>query len=314
MSIRNGKISQEKNYKTLIRLLIFVLFIGMVLPFQTNNVKAVPPPPPNQVFLPIVMNNDTSNAVNCPDGPDQWLCLVNYYRNAAGLNPLSSNTTYSDNVALHTNYMLLNPTQDNVHIEYVGKPGYTIEGNIAAGQSNMISLIGATYLTTRQSIDLWMQTPSHRYKILHPDLTESGYNLKCNQVNCFSGLNILGSLPPSYLVSNTNVVYPGDRQIGIPANQYPITWGFFMPWTGNENDSDEVRYVSANIYNESNQKISYTKSEPNHTDGSWDYNNQVVLTPTSNLLPNHTYRVEMTVSFQGQNYSKTWSFTTGSTP
>lgn len=288
-------------------LIIFVLFIS-ILPLDKPDVSAQEPDKSQVIYLPLINKNST---VSCPEGPDQWLCLLNQYRAFAGINPVKVNDYFNYGLSLHTTYMLYNPTQSNIHTEYEEKPGYSNDGKIAASQSNMLKLLGATYLTTKQSIDLWMATPSHRYKMLHPDLAESGFYLKCDTDNCFSGLNILGSLPPSYLVNINEVIYPGDKQPGIPSTRYPITWGFYIPWTGNETDSDEVRLVSAAIYDDKNQKISFTSSEPNHSDGVWDYNNQVILTPSTDLLPNNTYRVEMTVSFRGSNYSRSWSFTTG---
>jgi hypothetical protein len=287
-------------------LIIFVIFIG-ILPIDKPDVIAQESDKSQLVYLPLVFKN---SLMSCSEGPDQWLCLLNFYRATAGVNPVIQNSTYNSTIGLHTNYMLLNPTQENMHTEYVGNPGFSEAGKEAAGQSNMIKLIGATYLTQEQSIDLWMATPNHRYNMLHPDLDQSGFDLSCDSTNCFSGLNILGSLPPSYQIQNVNLVYPADKQQGIPANRFPITWGFYMPWTSATNDSDEVRFLSATVKDENNNSIAYTKTEPNHSDGVWEYKNQVVITPTVGFLPDQTYQVEMTVLFQGRNYSKSWSFTT----
>jgi hypothetical protein len=259
-------------------------------------------------FIQVINTNGTFD--NEAKAYYEWLGLFNQYRVTAGLDPVIQNSTYSSSIALHTNYMLLNPTQSNLYTEYVGNPGYTDEGKIAAGQSNMIKLIGGTYLTQKLSIDLWMASPSHRYNMLHPDLSQSGFSLQCDSKNCFSGLNILGSLPLSYQVQYKNLIFPADKQQDIPASRYPITWGFYMPWTSATNDNDEVRFVSATIKDHNNNSISYTKVEPYHSDGVWAYVNQVVITPSIDLLPEQTYYVDMTVSYQGQTYSRSWSFTT----
>jgi hypothetical protein len=155
---------------------------------------------------------------------------------------------------------------------------------------------------------------SHRYNMLHPDISSSGFNLSCDSKNCASGLNILGSLPSSLNISHKNIIYPVENQQGIPPTQYPITWAFYMPWNSTTPESDEVRFVSASIVYNVNQSVSFTVSEPNHNNGSWDYKNQIVLTPDNPFLPNQTYRIRLTVSYKNQNYSKDWSFTTASTP
>ena len=307
MRIIGQLINPNQKFKIMMSaLIIFVFFIG-ILPIDKPDVIAQEPDKSQFVYLPLVSKNSLTS---CSEGSDQWLCLLNFYRATTGVNPVVQNNTYNSTMAFHTNYMLLNPTQDNMHTEYVEKPGYTVAGKEAAGQSNMIKLIGDTYLTTKQSIDLWMATPNHRYNMLHPDLTQSGFSLQCDTKNCFSGLNILGSLPASYKIREINLVYPADKQQGIPTSRYPITWGFYMPWSSTTSDKDEVRFISATIKDKNNRSISYTKQEPNHTDGSWAYNNQVVITPGEDLLPEQTYWVEMAVSFQGKPYSRSWSFTT----
>ncbi len=151
-------------------------------------------------------------------------------------------------------------------------PGYTPEGATAGGQSNM-AWKSSTNFQVLETMELWMMFSSHRFNMLHPDLIRSGFDLSCDDLNCASGLNVLGSLPFSYQVSEVNVIYPGENQIDIPAGIFPVTWGFYMPWTGNEDDSDEVELIRGAIYDQHNQEIDITTSEPNHTDDAWDYKN-----------------------------------------
>lgn len=258
----------------------------------------------NTVYLPLIIQQPA-----CPTSSQQWLCLFNQYRSASGLSALMSNSTMSRDLALHTNYMLLNPDQANFHDEYSYNPGYTELGEVAGHESNMAKKAG-TSLTVQESMELWIGFSSHRYHMLHPDLTSSGFDLSCDSANCFSGLNVMGSLPYSYQISNRNIIYPGDGQTGIPAVAFPVSWGFYMPWVGEEDDSDEVVLIAGEIYDQNNQKLSITRWQPNHNDGLWEYRNQVVLTPAQPLLSLHTYRVEMTVQFQGQTLQKSWHFTT----
>ncbi len=131
-------------FKTMLRLLIiFVIFIS-ILPIDKPDVIAQESDKSQVVYLPLVFKNSLTS---CSEGPDQWLCLLNFYRATAGVNPVIQNSTYNSTIGLHTNYMLLNPTQENMHTEYAGNPGYSEAGKEAAGQSNMIKIDRGYYLT-----------------------------------------------------------------------------------------------------------------------------------------------------------------------
>lgn len=286
-------------------LLVPIFLTNIIFPRQPVQAQT----DPYRIYLPLITRENQSLQNPCLPGDLQWFCLLNQYRTAAGLNTVSHDSGFSSALALHTNYLLLNPDQTNFHIEDPSRPGYTLAGEVAGGQSNMARK-ASTDFQVIETMELWMKFSSHRFNMLHPDLIRSGFDLSCDTINCASGLNVLGSLPPSYQVTEKNVYYPGDNQTGIPADIFPVTWGFYMPWTGSEDDGDEVYLISADIYNQQNQKISITTTEPNHTDNTWDYKNQVVLTPNQPLLSAHSYRVEMTVSFHGQTFQHTWSFST----
>ena len=289
-------------------ILITILLTNTIVPIQQVQAQV----DSYQVYLPAIFQGNQTLQDLCLPGNLQWLCLLNQYRTDAGLNPVTNFPDYSPALALHTNYLLLNPDQANFHDEYPNNPGYTDVGEDAGHQSNMARK-ASTDFQVQETMELWMKFSNHRFAMLHPDLTLSGFDLSCDNSICYSGLNVLGSLPPSYQVTEKNVDYPGDNQTGIPADIFPVTWAFYMPWWRlgcSSDDNDEVYLINADIYNQQNQKISITTTEPNHTDGVWDYKNQVVLTPDQPLLSGQTYRVEMAVRYQGQTYQHTWSFST----
>jgi hypothetical protein len=300
MSIIDYNLRPNSKLQIMMRVLIIFVFFVSILPFDKPDVIAQEPDKPHTVYLPVVSKNY-----------EEWLDLFNQYRVAAGLNPVTSNADYNYGLRLHTTYMLLNPLSD-MHVEDPNKPGYTLLGAEAGRQSNMISLLGATYLTTKQSIDLWMATPKHRYNMLHPDITESGFSLSCDSTNCFSGLNVLGSLPLSYQYSNKNVIYPAENQTGIPPTKYPITWSFYMAWTSKSQDSNEVQLIEnlTQIIDSNKKSVPFDFFEPDNSNGSYDTYNQVVIIPKENLLPNHRYKVEMTTSINQEVLTRIWYFTT----
>ncbi len=263
----------------------------------------------NTIYLPLVLQQESDPAQIYPPEAEQWLSLLNQYRSVAGLSRVSHDKAMSTALDLHTQYLLLNPAQVNFHEEYEDKSGYTPAGEIAGGQSNMAKK-GGTTLSQQESMELWIGYPSHRYHILHPDLITSGFDLSCDLANCYSGLNIQGNLPPSYQISSVNVVYPASGQVDIPAVTFPISWSFYMPWTGAEDDDQEADLLSGQLFDQNNQVVAVTLTEPNHSDGRWEYRNQLLMTPNQPLLSQHTYRVEMSARFLGQTLTRSYYFST----
>jgi len=258
--------------------------------------------PTYTIYLPLVLQSQT-----CPENDEQWLCLLNFYRMAATVSPVVAQDASNSSLALHTNYMLLNPDQASFHEEYPANPGYTEKGQQAGMASNMAKGFPPGF-TIREAMQLWLKFPNHRYHMLHPNLISSGFDLSCNSQVCFSGLNVLSDIQLSG--DTFHVTYPGDFQSGVPAEIFPITWGIYRTWQVGMGDADEIRLVSAVIYNQQNQPIGITTAEPNHDDNAYEYRNQVVLTPVQALISQQTYRVEMTIRYLNQNYQRNWSFTT----
>lgn len=288
-------------------LMLFLLILAFLPAFPLTTTQAQSGG--TTIFLPLLLRQEITAAEACPPASEQWLCLLNEYRSAAGLGLVSHDPAMSSALDLHTHYLLLNPDQANFHLEFENMPGYTLVGKIAGGQSNMAKKAG-TSLGVRESMDLWIGYPSHRYHMLHPDLVTSGFNLSCDTANCYSGLNIQGNLPPSYRITSANIVYPASGQTGIPAQTFPISWSFYMPWTGQEGDAEEADLLSAQLFDQAGNPVAVTLSEPNHQDGLWEYRNQLVMTPVQPLLSQHTYRVEMSARYLGQVLTRSYSFTT----
>lgn len=276
---------QNNKTKVVMSVLIMLGFLSFSLSFKKQNVIAQAPNGSFEVYLPVVMTSQ-----------QDWLDMFNQYRAIAGLNPVTKNANYDYGLSLHIKYMLLNPTS-NMHVEDPGNPGYTWEGADAGGQSNMIKLIGGTNLSVKDTIDLWMATTKHRYHMLHPDLLQSGYNLNCDKTNCFSGLNVLQGLSPKN--TKTEVVFPGHNQVDVPKTAYPISMGFYP-----SDQIDSIQVSKAVLYDRSNKPVPGTITVMN------DYFKQVIFTPNNYLLSNQKYRMEMSVTAGGENFSDTWYFTT----
>ncbi len=285
--------------------LISSVLLSFVVVGWRSNVLAQSPD--HTVYLPLVSKNY-----------QEWLDIFNQYRKAAGLNPVVANDSMNYGLGLHTNYMLLNPTQDDWHTEIEGKPGYTAEGKLAASQSNMLWTTDLKY-TNKQAIDLWMEyfdlnriekIMNHRYHMLHPKLSQSGFSLKCDQTNCFAGLNIFGGLNQFESKERIEVIFPAANQQNVPPIQYGITWGFYGDYSS---ELDEVTLISSKIIDEKGNDIPHISRQP-VKNNVYDYVNQIALYPERSFLPNQEYTVDITVKKNNDEIRKVWSFKTGSTP
>ncbi len=138
-----------------------------------------------------------------------WLTTVNYYREMAGLNPVTEDPTLSAGAALHSCYMLQNGIS---HDETPGKPGYTVEGQQAGTHGN-VAVSTALNEKARNQIELWMTGPFHAIGILRPNLQSVGFG-QCSDASTpkwHSGatLDVLRGLGPSTKLA-APIVWPGD--------------------------------------------------------------------------------------------------------
>lgn len=295
--------------------LSLLLLITSFQPRQHVSAQTSPDSNGHQVYLPLLTNG--SNSVKqdvCDQSNEEWLCRLNHYRQRMNLPSISPNNTMSSAVEKHDQYLLVNGDKiqagliTNLHHEDPNNPGYTPEGREAGGQSNVVWYPSTGY-SVEEAIEIWMTFSSHRYGMLHPDLSASGFDLTCNDQYCAASLNVTGSLPASYEFSEANLTYPLDGQTGLDPAAH-ITWAFYRPWLGEKTDANEVYFVSGSITDQSGNQVAFSVDEPNHTNGVDDYKNQIALMPADNLQNNHTYQVSLTVRYRGQDYIKNWSFTT----
>ena len=136
---------------------------------------------------------------------DDWLSVVNYYRATAYLPPVTASAALSNGAQLHAEYMVRN---DSIgHSEDPTKPGFTVEGNIAAGSSNVAG--GSENATPRDMIEMWMRGPFHALGILRPGLQRVGFGLAHDN----SGLKTAAALD----------VIRGLEAPGA-GTDYPISW------------------------------------------------------------------------------------------
>ena len=245
---------------------------------------------------PVAQGKATTNHIQISQN---WLERFNYYRKVAGLPPVVESSAYSADLAKHVNYMLLNvPTEGLWHGETPGRSGYTAEGAQAAAESNLFWFpSGAPYSTPAISIDTWMASIHHRYGMLNPELTTTGFGYGCDTQNCGAGLNVIRGL-----VSNSNprpngVIYPGANQKGVNTDII-LTWQFLGEPT--------AVLTNAWLQNSSGQQIAITTTSP----PNGDYFNMVSVKPNTLLSRGTTYTASIAVQLGDTQLTQTWRFNT----
>ncbi len=222
--------------------------------------------------------------------PTQWLNRLNAYRAAAGLGPVSEDSSLSVDTAKHVQYMLLNP-DDFRHDEYADRPGYTAEGQKAAKESNLYG--GKGSYGDKNAIDAWLESAYHRYGMLRPELTRVGYALNCDATRCYAVLNVIAGMGGQS--DPAGVVYPGNQQQQVKTGMITWQFGSFDP---------SVTVNSAVVKDAQGNQVAITVQPP---EGYW---NMIIIKPSKPLASNTTYTVEIQASQNGQALSKTWSFKT----
>ena len=264
-------------------------------------------------FIGVGIGAQTAEAV----ADDDWLGIVNTYRQMSGLSPITSNATWSAEAKAHSSYMLQNGIS---HDEIPGRPGYTLGGD-KAGNSGNVAVSSSISATARNHIDLWMTGPFHAIGILRHSLTSSGFGLS-NQENTptqwRSGatLDVIRGIDASRPRPSTPIVFPGDGAT-VPLNAFivespnPVT---LCGWTGSAGlpliamMPSEVTSANSTIVGP-NGPIDTCTLHPGNTgaDGTARAilagDNAVVVMPRQ-VLADGTYTV--TVSSTGGNV--TWSF------
>jgi hypothetical protein len=167
---------------------------------------------------------------------DDWLGVVNTYRQMSGLSTITPNGTWSAEATAHSCYMLQNGIS---HDEIPGHPGYTPGGDVA-GNSGNVAVSSSVDAKARNHIDLWMTGPFHAIGILRHNLTSSGFGLCTGDPTptpwrSAGTLDVIRGIDGSRPRPTTPIVFPGDGAT-VPLNAFVTEYPNPMSlcgWTGN---------------------------------------------------------------------------------
>ena len=154
---------------------------------------------------------------------DGWLNLLNSYRAAASLPPVTENAAWSDGARKHSLYIVKNDGLQ--HDEAFFNAWYSPKGRTAARQSNLF-LSSNRDDTDVRILDTWMQSPFHAIGILDPRLVQVGYGSyreTRGRLATGAALNVIAGI--RHTVQTTYPIFwPGDGTtvpIGLHRGEYP---------------------------------------------------------------------------------------------
>lgn len=318
---------ENKSNRILISLLIALLLILIGTRSSPSAQEISGSQTPKGIYIPVVYFDDP---VEEPPGPDpedfDWLQYLNYYREMAGLPPLSLDTDWNYGGWLHSRYMVKNDVIG--HSEDPEKPWYTQEGDQAARTSNLVASHSST-LSDQYAIDLWMQAPFHGVGILDPTLHTIGYGSfreKDGGLQTGAALDVLrglGELPTSV---SYPVAWPKDGSTVALTNhfsEYPDPLSSCpgydppagLPILLQIGPGNLTPNVTAHSFKQGNESLEHCvfdeTSYENPVAGSQSLGrailgsrDAIVLIPKNPLLPGKMYSVSLTVNGK----TTTWSF------
>ena len=245
-----------------------------------------------------------------------WLTVVNYFRDMAGLPGVVEDGGMSAGAVNHSCYMLFNGIS---HDELPGKPGYTTEGDNAGNNGN-VAVSSVFNESARNHIELWMTGPFHAIGVLRPNLKSVGFG-KCDNASTSpwkSGatLNVLNGLGAS-TPQGAPILFPGDGTTTslsrfVTESPNPMT---FCNWTGSAGlpiiammPEGFSGAPSATLRTGAGAPIETCVLSAQNTSGAAQQilagNNAVVVVPRVQLATD-TYSVSVSTSARNVN----WSFT-----
>ena len=266
---------------------------------------------------------------------------INAYRQTCGFPAVQQNTLLDQAAQNHASYMAQNGDQVTDD-EVQSKPGFTgVTGNDRALAVGWPATIGAgtgstgwynySGLTNTQMgqalVNSWASGVYHQFLLVGPiTYVGLGVTSTSNQgtpLDLASEEDAINWSAPNAIATGTPLTFPCQGVTGVPyGNGYgeiPMppntsTSGFGTPVTVMGNLSDQITLTQATMTDTaSGQTISL-----NILNANTDPNNELsgyeaVAYPAAPLSPNTTYQVNLSGTINGNAFSRSFTFTTGST-
>jgi hypothetical protein len=141
--------------------------------------------------------------------PD-WLTTVNYWRQAAGVPPVTDQPAWDTGIEHHLTYLEDTPASyrtgqyASMHTENPASPYYTSDGAVEGGDSDLVEGVGNDI----QAIDTWLISPFHAIGMLRAQLTQVAFY---EDSAGYAGLDVIHGLDSSQPTATSPILYPGPR-------------------------------------------------------------------------------------------------------
>jgi hypothetical protein len=137
---------------------------------------------------------------------NDWLSVVNFYRETAGVARLTNVPSWTPGEVAHARYMAGNRAIG--HAETRGRPYYSAAGDTAARNSNVVLSYGNP-TTDRWQVESWMIAPFHAAGMVDPTLARTAFGKATVGGWTGAALDVLRG-DTSYGPPSSAVVWPGN--------------------------------------------------------------------------------------------------------
>jgi hypothetical protein len=275
------------------------------------------------------------------NGGSAWLEELNYWRQAAGLDPVAENLELSDGSRAHADYILENARESGVssaaeygmsmggamHSESPGTPGFSEEGAQAAvGGRHVMGVMQTADLAfdrnEKADIDGLLTVPFHRLSLLAPWAEVAGYGKAGQFPNRVAALALRGrqgrnnTAPVEFPPNGANVPFTAMREpewpnplTACPGYAYPVGLPMTLQLVHRANlaaytvtDLTQGRELTACAFD----AATYENPDPSQEATARKvlaFSKAIVVIPRDPLTPGHKYQVTITV---GSEYH--WTF------
>jgi len=249
---------------------------------------------------------------------DAALEVVNSYRRAAGLEPVSLDERMSRACREHTRYMVLNAENPalaglKIHQQDARLPGASSEGAWCGKNADLYRHVGSA----AAAVHAWMNSLYHRAPILRPTLRKIGI---AETAYAKGGVAAAMMFDPDASAADERrfpVRYPAAEQTGVPLvfaaedprptptdgiAGYPITLHFPA--------SARFPMLRARLTGASGAEVPVYLSYPDQPASSFEQGGTVCLIPRQPLREKTRYQVHVELTWQGTPRSYDWTFET----
>jgi hypothetical protein len=238
------------------------------------------------------------------------LWAVNVYRAQAGVAPVVGDPLLTSQCMLHATYMAQNQVASLTEDETLAF--YSSEGNLCAGKA-LIYLLPANpqYMKADQTVEAWMNSPTHRMWLLYPTLAAVGFGYTVSSFGdkwvTSTAMDVLSGIDfnADSMYPNWPAQFPSPGQTGVDTSLLPITtwWQYAGP-------APAVNLSATTLTTSAGVAVPFTvNSDP----AAYGGHKHITLIPTTPLTSNTIYVVHLEGSYAEEPFVYEWKFSTGNT-